>query len=131
MKFSTYWDGQRDVSVLKGKTITKIVKGEVDSDELILFTQDGKKYTFPHIQDCCEHVRIVDVVGEYADLIGEPLLEAEESTEGYTPGEYEMNDSHTWTFYRLGTRKGSVVVRWLGESNGYCGEGVDLVEEPA
>jgi hypothetical protein len=35
-------------------------------------------------------------------------------------------ESYTWTFYRFGTRRGSVTVRWLGHSNGYYSEGVSV-----
>jgi hypothetical protein len=83
---------------------------------------------FFHSQDCCEHVRIEDVVGDLEDLQGEPLLLAEEVS-GETGPEPEYADSYTWTYYKFATRKGYVDVRWLGESNGYYSERVDLGRE--
>jgi hypothetical protein len=52
------------------------------------------------------------------------LVQAEEvSSEGAEPPG-ESWESYTWTFYKFSTVKGSVTIRWLGESNGYYGEGV-------
>ena len=61
-----------------------------------------------------------------------PLLVAEEvSSDGAPPPDRQWGvDSYTWTFYRFQTIRGSVTVRWLGESNGYYSESVDLYTEP-
>jgi hypothetical protein len=83
---------------------------------------------FAHQQDCCETVRINDIVGDLQDLVGEPLLVAEE-VKGATEPDEEHYESYTYTFYKFATRKGYVDVRWLGESNGYYSEGVDLSVE--
>lgn len=120
-----------NMSELIGKTVTEIAGGKGD-DRMTLKTSDGKEYVFYHSQDCCESVAIEDVIGDTADLIGEPLVEAEEVTsnenpEGVKEPEYR-DDSFTWTFYKLGTRKGSVTVRWYGSSNGYYSESVTLCE---
>lgn len=113
---------------LLGKTMTSV---ENKGDELVFTTTEGKSFKLYHSQDCCESVSIESVVGDLADLVGEPLLVAEESTsgehpEGYTAKEYE--ESFTWTFYKFATRKGYVDVRWLGESNGYYSESVEFAE---
>ncbi|WP_434663230.1 DUF7448 domain-containing protein [Klebsiella sp. MISC125] len=51
-----------------------------------------------------------------------PLLEAE-----VVSNQEETNSgSRTWTFFKFGTAKGHVVVRWCGESNGYYSESVSL-----
>lgn len=116
-------------SDLLGKTITVIDDLEVGNDKITFTTSDGSQYRLYHTQICCEYVSIEDVSGDVADLIGEPLLLAEESTsdenpKGVTP---EIQDkSFTWTFYRLATRKGVVVIRWYGESNGFYSESVDF-----
>jgi hypothetical protein len=115
-----------NISEIKGKTLTGIDGGK-DSHELVFTTSDGEVYKMFHEQDCCESVRLEDIVGELQDLIGSPLLVAyaETSRENPKGGYYE--DSFTWTFYRLATIKGSVTLRWYGCSNGYYSERVDLV----
>lgn len=112
---------------LLGKTMTSV---ENKGDELVFTTTEGKSFKLYHSQNCCESVSIESVVGDLADLVGEPLLVAEESC-GETPADYKFEyepESYTWTFYKFATRKGYVDVRWLGESNGYYGEGVDFAE---
>ena len=116
-----------DMSDLLGRTFTSVV-GAIDDEEITLVCDEGR-FVFYHNQDCCERVRVQDITGDLNDLVGNPLLQAEEATnaedpEGYVPGEYD--DSHTWTFYKLATIKGYVDIRWLGESNGYYSEGVSL-----
>lgn len=124
----SYWD-RNEVAFeeLKGKTLTAIEK----TDETMKFVAtDGSEYEMYHSQDCCESVYIESVVGDLDDLIGEPILVAEESTSEEDPADYKSEstyrDSFTWTFYKLATRKGYVDLRWLGESNGYYSESVSF-----
>jgi len=119
------------IEELIGKTLTEI-EGGIGSSEIVLVSEDGKKYSMHHDQDCCETVELNDICGDLADLTGSPILKAEESEnsesdpEGFTPDEYR--ESFTWTFYRLSTIKGTVVLRWYGTSNGYYSESISLEE---
>lgn len=114
-----------NVSVLLGKTLTEIKN--ISNRELIFTTSEGEVYKMYHKQDCCECVRVEDICGDLDDLIGVQLVEAEEvSNSDSNRGEY--GESCTWTFYKLRTSKGSVTIRWLGESNGYYSESVSFVK---
>jgi len=112
-----------EIKDMVGKTFTRVTGGAGDGE--MVFENDTERYVFTHDQDCCESVDINDVVGDLSDLVGEPLLMAEEVS-GYIGPEPEYADSYTYTFYKFATRRGYVDVRWLGESNGYYSEGVDL-----
>jgi len=112
------WGNQRDFSELLGKTLTDIIR---DDETILFFTDTGEKYVMQHHQDCCESVTIEDICGEFQDCIGSPINLAEEVT---YQGEGSRYDSHTWTYYRLGTQKGDVSIRWFGTSNGYYSESV-------
>jgi hypothetical protein len=104
----------------------------VGDDQIIFICESGKMFSMCHHQDCCESVSVEDICGDLSDLIGVPILKAEESTnEGENPDGVpikEYQDSFTWTFYRLSTIKGNVVIRWYGESNGYYSESVYFEE---
>lgn len=121
------WSGDRDVSVLLGKTLTQVVHVSSDDDddgECIYFhTTDGEVYKLYHYRDCCESVYIEDICGSLDDLVGEQITLAEEVS-----GESGDNEwgSYTWTFYKFATRKGFVDIRWYGESNGYYSESVSF-----
>lgn len=114
------------IEILIGKTIT-CVDVEKNPDRIKFSTSDGKLYCMDHSQDCCESVDIEDICGEWEDLIGTPILRAEERTKEGSCG----YDSETWTFYELATNKGSVTIRWYGTSNGYYSESVDFYEVKA
>jgi hypothetical protein len=118
-------------SDLIGKVLTAI-KGAVGDDYIRFSCADGTEYQLWHYQDCCECVSVEDICGDLNDLIGSPILIAEESTSGDNPPDVDMakeyQDSFTWTFYKLDTAKGGVTIRWYGSSNGYYSERVEFVE---
>ena len=117
-----------NIEVLKNSTLTAVDISE-DKEKIIFTTSDNRKFRMFHEQGCCERVRVEDIDGELSDLIGSPILVAEETTNNdLYNGMPENPESFTWTFYRLATIKGFVVIRWLGESNGYYSESVDFIE---
>jgi len=116
---------EAEIQQMVGKTFSRVTGG-VGAGEMV-FENDSERYVFTHDQDCCENVDICDILGDLEDLVGEPLLMAEEVS-GEIPADFNEAEyeSVTWTFYKFATRKGYVDVRWLGESNGYYSESVDL-----
>ena len=113
----------REFDELVGRSLCRV---ERDGDEEIRFYLTESNYVrMYHQQDCCENVYIEDICGDLDDLVGSPLLEAEEVI-GYPAGpKYDYTESsYTWTFYKFTTRKGTVTIRWYGTSNGYYSESV-------
>ncbi len=120
-----------DISVLKGLTITGIRGMKSDQDEIYFVTECGRSFRMLHHQDCCERVYLEDVVGDVNDLIGSPVLVAEESSSEIPPDEDNreyFQDLQRWTYYKLATIKGYVDLRWYGSSNGYYSVGVSFEE---
>jgi len=115
---------------LIGKTLVSVVADEL-RDEITFVTNDGEIFFMNHSQDCCENVSIEDINGDLEDLIGVPILLAEESTSEENPNGIvkDYQDSFTWTFYKIATIKGYVDIRWYGESNGYYSESVDFYKK--
>ena len=116
----TGWATNLAFGDLVGKTCLHV---EVGDDFVAFVFLDGTIAKMHHVEDCCESVTVEDVNGDVADLIGVPLLVCDERTDSKEGGDYE---SATWTFYTLRTIRGSVDIRWLGVSNGYYSESVDL-----
>ena len=103
----------------------------------LLVLEDGRTFRMRHDQRCYELVTVESIVGDLDDLIGSPILRAEEVTscnetpEGATYPtlpENQDQDSFTRSFYKFATIKGYVDIRWFGASNGCYSETVDFVE---
>lgn len=93
---------------------------------IVLRFADGSAMMLWHDQDCCETVYIEDINGNWDDLIGRPLLVAEERSSGKM--DVECGDEQ-WTFYTFRSEAGSVDVRWIGSSNGYYSTSVSVTDE--
>lgn len=127
----SYYDRYCSIESLKGKVLEEIVSTD---REITFRTVDGETYKMYHEQDCCESVYIESIVGDLEDLLFEPILRAEKTDNLFdmiknADKEEDGDESHTWTFYKLATRKGYVDIRWYGSSNGYYSEGVSIIKE--
>ncbi len=119
-------DKYKEFDLLKGRILTAII-GKEDDTVVTFVCDNGQRFKLYHEQDCCEYVWLAEVIGDMQDLIGTPLLVAEEvSGESITT----MDTGETWTFYKLATIKGAVDLRWCGQSNGYYSEAVNFAEVP-
>jgi hypothetical protein len=58
-------------------------------------------------------------------LIADESESQNENPEGVSIPEYP-GESFTWTFYRLGTIKGDITIRWYGSSDGWYSESVSF-----
>ena len=77
-------------------------------------------YELRHFQECCEDVELVDVCGDIEDFNSTMIRRAECNTRERSNGEL------TYSFYRLDSDKGSLVLRWTGTSNGCYSQEVDF-----
>ena len=116
---------ERDFGIILGKTLVTIDAAE-GAKEVHFTCADGTRYLMYHDRECCESVTLHDIAGNLGDLIGAPLVMAEETSNSDDPP--PSPDSWTWTYYKLATVNGFVTLRWLGESNGWYSEGVEFKE---
>lgn len=121
-----FWMGaNKGLNRMVGQVFDRV---EANGEELV-FENETEKYVFYHEQGCCESVQIEDICGDLHDLVGSPLMMAAEVDNEPEPGfgaDEWQPESYTWTFYKFATTKGYVTVRWLGTSNGYYSESVDI-----
>lgn len=113
--------------------LSTIVSGK---SEIQFECSDGTKYRMWHEQDCCECVLLEDITEGWEEILSDAYV-----VDAYESGLYDLgdsnlenkplseyDDSYTWTFYRITTNKGCVVIRWYGTSNGYYSESVDFAQ---
>ena len=112
---------------LVGKTITSITRVVCVEGDALHFELAGETFdcVMYHEDVGNEWVGLEDVCGDLEDLLDTPVLYAREDTSSDTGGEFGEPELK-WAFYNIGTIKGSVTLRWLGESNGYYGIDVDF-----
>ena len=114
-----------DVSELVGKTLESVTN--LDGSRMLFTVNADEVYHLYHCQECCESVSIDDINVDLDDLVGVPILVAEERFNPIElPPRHDDDEyaPYTWTFYEFRTIKGSVTVRWYGSSNGNYSENV-------
>ena len=97
-----------------------------EENQILLTTRSGRKFLVYHEQDCCETVAISGQDGSFDKLIGKPLIEARDFA--VDTGEEGIDDSQTTTTLVFRVDDQTVISRWVGDSNGYYSESVDIAE---
>lgn len=138
-----YNEQQPNFFELKNQIITNINVGDATSFETApspAFPK-GRKYTISHYQDCCEQVRLTNVIingknhfiegndsyvmfDEVQNILhNTPITLAEtDNSEPKFAENRAYDDSHTWSAFFFETKLGRVELWFLGESNGYYSE---------
>ena len=84
----------------------------------------NNEYEIYHCQDCCESVNLY--AHDMKNLIGKNIEKVEvETNNDLMPGQDQM-ESWTNTIYRFWGEGCQGYLHFLGQSNGYYGEGVDF-----
>ena len=122
-----------NIQELAGKKIVAIdiVDGDSKDNEIRIEIEGGRVFRFYHSQDCCECVTIEpsqDGDGSLLSLVGKEIREVsmEAIESGAPPPKYPESWTRTTITFR--TDSETVISRWIGESNGYYSEDVDLEE---
>ncbi len=110
---------------LVNETLTHI---DVAKDEVLLTTKSGRQIRLYHSQDCGESVLLEDIEGNIFSLIGATLRQCETQIEKNQPPEPKWQSSWTRTKFIFSTDSDTVILKWIGESNGYYSESVDIQE---
>lgn len=126
-----HWIKDINVRTLIGLELAEVAVN-AGQDEMTVREVGGRTFRFYHEQECCESVGIYDVQGPLRHLLYSEILDVAETIdrENYPPDVKSPHrvESFTWTTYRITTARGTVTIRWFGESNGYYGESVTFIE---
>jgi hypothetical protein len=112
-----------DIKKIVGETLA-YVDVDPEGDHILLTTVSGRQFSIFHRQDCCESVRIQGLDGEWSELFGKVIQEAKHEEEDLQ----ETYESGTLTALTFKVDGATVVSRWIGESNGYYSECVNVDE---
>ena len=97
-----------------------------EENQILLTTRSGRKFLVYHEQDCCESVRMVGQNGSFDELIGKPIVEARDFAVDTSEEATDSSQTTTTLVFRVDDQ--TVISRWIGDSNGYYSESVDIAE---
>ena len=106
---------------LVGETLTHI-DIDPENNEILLTTKSDKKIIIKHDQNCCESVKLVYYSPNWKKLIGKVIVDTSENAVSSMNG----YDSRTDTDLTFSVDDATVITKWVGESNGYYSETVDI-----
>ena len=109
-------------SWLVGKKLTRLDDSSFEVDT-------GHAFVIYHAQDCCEACYPVSIIGPLAEILGKPLTAFWIDIDCDAPiGEEDRvyNESYTWSHVNFQAGDLLVTIHWLGESNGYYGENINI-----
>ncbi len=111
--------------VLVGEVLDSV---DIDREEnqILLTTRSGRRFMVYHEQDCCESVRMVGQNGSFDELIGKPIVEARDFAVDTSEEAIDSSQTTTTLVFRVDDQ--TVISRWIGDSNGYYSESVDIAE---
>tara|TARA_R110000751_G_C13585531_1_gene460376 strand:- start:81 stop:452 length:372 start_codon:yes stop_codon:yes gene_type:complete len=113
-----------NIDVLDDQLIKNINSNGGCDDQIVFTLEDDTEIKFHHQQDCCESVGIDTINGDLSSLINARIV----STHRDVNSEAEVcGDSKTTTTDTFISENGNcVTVTWVGVSNGYYSEGVNI-----
>lgn len=114
-----------DFNVLKGKIIEDVTYIEEES-AIYFTTSKNKQYVLMHIDECCEDVDLVDIVGDLYSLVGNKIYLAEKISNSESKPLGRLQTTYTWTYFKLASRGGYVTLSYYGTSNGHYTEDAKL-----
>lgn len=119
---------------LKGAKIARMP--DISRDEIIIvIVRDNtiERWRFYHQSDCCESCHVVKVTIQ-GNILDQQIIEANDdhpdNGPDTWPAEYSFDYSHTWSRFIIRVPGGYLEFWFLGESNGYYGETVDIEVTP-
>ncbi len=97
-----------------------------EENQILLTTRSGRRFLVYHEQDCCETVAMHWQDGSFDKLIGKPIIEARDIAIDTSEEAIDSSQTTTTLIFRVDDQ--TVISRWIGDSNGYYSESVDIAE---